>query len=261
MKQKIALITGSTAGIGYAIAEKLAKGGFSVVINGRSQERVDLAIDSLIKKDISRKSLIGIAADLTTLDGIKKVLQMCPVVQVLVNNFGIFEPKEFVDITDEDWEQVWNANVMSGVRLSRHYFPKMIAENAGRVIFISSESGVQVPAEIIHYGVSKTAQIAFARGLAEIAAGSGVTVNSVIVGPTKSEGMGIFLKQLGEKYQSSEEEIEKNFFKTARATSILKRFIDPNEIAAFVAFLASEASSAITGAALRADGGVVKSIL
>lgn len=261
MTKRLALVTGSTAGIGFAIAENLIQKNFQVIINGRSQERVQSAIDQLVKNGANKSSLHGIAADLMTTDGIAKVLTAFPDVDVLVNNFGIFEPKEFTDITDADWDKMWTGNFMSGARLSRHYFPRMLKKNYGRVIFISSESGLQIPVEMIHYGVSKTAQIALARGMAEAAVGSAVTVNSVLVGPTKSEGVGIFLKQLAEKDNTTEQEIEKNFFKTARATSLLQRFIRPTEVGAFVGFLSSEDASAITGSALRVDGGVVKSII
>ncbi|MDG0815877.1 SDR family NAD(P)-dependent oxidoreductase [Bdellovibrio svalbardensis] len=258
---KLALVTGSTAGIGFAIAEKLVHQNFDVIINGRSEERVNKAINQLLEKGASKKSLHGVAADLTTVEGIAKVQELFPEVDVLINNFGIFEPKEFANITDADWEKMWNGNFMSGARLSRHYFPRMLKKNYGRVIFISSESALQIPAEMIHYGVSKTAQISLARGMAEVAGESNVTVNSVLVGPTKSEGVGTFLKQLAEKDHLTESDVEKNFFKTARPTSLIKRFIRPEEIGAFVAFLASEESSAITGSALRADGGLVKSII
>lgn len=260
-KNKLALVTGSTAGIGFAIAEKLAHKNFDVIINGRSEERVNSAINQLIASGASKNTLHGVAADLTTVEGISKIQELFPEVDVLINNFGIFEPKDFADITDADWEKMWNGNFMSGARLSRHYFPRMLKKNYGRVIFISSESALQIPAEMIHYGVSKTAQISLARGMAEVAAETNVTVNSVLVGPTKSEGVGTFLKQLAEKDHVSEAQVEKDFFKTARPTSLIKRFIRPEEIGAFVGFLASEESSAITGSALRADGGLVKSII
>jgi NAD(P)-dependent dehydrogenase (short-subunit alcohol dehydrogenase family) len=179
----------------------------------------------------------------------------------LINNYGAFQPKDFGDITDDDWNQMWNANVMSGVRLSRFYFPQMLKSGYGRVIFISSESALQIPSDVIHYGASKTAQLAVARGMAELATATNVTVNSVLVGPTKSEGMGNILSQFAAKSNSTEEEIEAWFFQNVRPTSLLKRFITPQEIGAFVAFLASEESSAITGAALRVDGGVIKSVI
>lgn len=260
-KNKLALVTGSTAGIGFAIAEKLIAKNYEVIINGRTEARVTNAIDQLIEKGAKKSFLHGVAADLTMTGGISKVTELFPEVDILVNNFGIFEPKEFVDITDADWEKMWNGNFMSGARLSRHYFPRMLQQNYGRVLFISSESALQIPVEMIHYGVSKTAQIALARGMAEAAVGTNVTVNSVLVGPTKSEGVGTFLKQLAVKDHVSEEDVEKGFFKTARPTSLLQRFIKPEEVGAFVSFLSSEEASAVTGAALRVDGGVVKSIV
>jgi Dehydrogenases with different specificities (related to short-chain alcohol dehydrogenases) len=260
-KNKLALVTGSTAGIGFAIAEKIASKNYSVIINGRTNERVNQAIELLVGKGISKDLLHGVAADLTTTEGVAKVIEQFPEVDVLVNNFGIFEPKEFADITDADWEKMWNGNFMSGARLSRHYFPRMIKQNYGRVVFISSESAMQIPVEMIHYGVSKTAQVALARGMAEAAASTNVTVNSVLVGPTKSEGVGTFLKQLADKDKVTEADVEKGFFKTARPTSLIQRFIKPEEVGSFVAFLSSEEASAITGSALRVDGGCVKSII
>ncbi|KYG68696.1 oxidoreductase [Bdellovibrio bacteriovorus] len=260
-KKRLALITGSTAGIGFAIAEKMLQQGFDVIINGRSEARVNHAINQLIENGATKNALQGVAADLTTIEGINTVTDLFADVDVLVNNFGIFEPKDFVDITDEDWNKMWNANFLSGARLSRHYFPRMLKKNYGRIIFISSESALQIPLEMIHYGVSKTAQLSLARGLAEAAAQTNVTVNSVLVGPTKSEGVGTFLKQLAEKAQMSEEEIEKDFFKNARPTSLLKRFIRPEEIGSFVSYLSSEEASAITGSALRVDGGLLKTIV
>lgn len=261
MKSRTALVTGSTAGIGFAIAQKLASQNVKVIINGRTQERVDQAIYRIYEAGVPRECLHGVAADLTTTEGVAAITERFSDVDILINNFGIFEPKDFTDITDADWNKMWTGNFLSGARLSRHYFPRMLQKKYGRVVFISSESALQIPTEMIHYGVSKTAQISLARGMAELATGTNVTVNSVLVGPTKSEGVGTFLKQVAEKEKSSDEHVEKEFFKTARPTSILKRFIKPEEIAAFVAFLASEDASAITGSALRADGGLVKSII
>lgn len=260
-KNKLALITGSTAGIGYAIAEKIAQKGNDVIINGRTEERVNTAINNLIKAGINKANLHGVAADLTTTEGISKVTELFPTIDILVNNFGIFEPKDFPDITDADWDKMWNGNFMSGARLSRHYFPKMIQNNYGRVIFISSESALQIPVEMIHYGVSKAAQVALARGMAEAAVRTNVTVNSVLVGPTKSEGVGTFLKQLAEKDHLTEKQVEEGFFKTARPTSLIQRFIRPDEIGSAVSFLTSEEGSAITGSAMRVDGGLLKTMV
>jgi NAD(P)-dependent dehydrogenase (short-subunit alcohol dehydrogenase family) len=257
----MALITGSTAGIGFAIAEKLVHMDLDVVINGRTQERVDRAIKSLIDRGAGPQQVSGVAADMSTAAGADKIRDAVPDVDVLVNNFGVYAPKEFAETSDQDWARMWDSNVMSGVRLSRHYFPRMLKRDYGRVVFISSESALQIPADVIHYGVSKMAQLAVARGMAELAANTNVTVNSVLVGPTRSEGMGNILKQLAQKEQTTEALLERWFFEVARPTSLLKRLIRPEEIGAFVAFLCSEESSAVTGAALRADGGVLKSVV
>jgi NAD(P)-dependent dehydrogenase (short-subunit alcohol dehydrogenase family) len=259
-QNRLALVTGSTAGIGFAIAEKLVRQGVDVIVNGRTRARVDEAIERLVASGASGR-LHGVAADVATVSGVDAICAAFPKVDILVNNFGIFGPKDFPDITDDDWNGMWNANVMSGVRLSRHYFPLMLNQKYGRVIFISSESALQIPADVIHYGVSKTAQLALARGLAELAVGVDVTVNAVLVGPTRSEGMGAILKQMAEAGHSTEADVERYFFDEVRPTSLLKRFLRPEEIGAFVAFLASEAASGVTGAALRADGGVVKSVI
>lgn len=258
---RLALVTGSTAGIGFAIAKKLAQKNFHVIINGRTEERVNKAIQLLTEHDLPRSRFHGVAADLSTVEGAQRIQELHPNVEVLVNNFGIFEPKKFEDITDADWNLMWNSNFLSGARLSRHYFPGMLKRNHGRILFISSESALQIPVEMIHYGVSKTAQVALARGMAEAAIGTGVTVNSVLVGPTKSEGVETFIKQLGAAQKQTEAQVEKDFFKSARPTSLLQRFIQPDEVGSFVAFLASDEASAITGSALRVDGGVVKSIV
>jgi NAD(P)-dependent dehydrogenase (short-subunit alcohol dehydrogenase family) len=255
-----ALVTGSTAGIGFAIAEKLVSQGVDVIVNGRTQARVDRAIEHLSASAPGCR-VHGVAADVSAVSGVDKIRDAFPSVDILVNNFGIFGPKDFAEITDDEWNGMWNANVMSGVRLSRHYFPRMLARGYGRVIFISSESAQQIPADVIHYGVSKAAQLAVARGMAELAVGTNVTVNSVLVGPTRSEGMGAILQQMAESQQSTQAEVERFFFENVRPTSLLKRFLRPEEIGAFAAFLASEAASGVTGAALRVDGGVVKSVI
>jgi NAD(P)-dependent dehydrogenase (short-subunit alcohol dehydrogenase family) len=260
-KKRLALVTGSTAGIGFAIAEKLVAQDFEVIVNGRTAERVDRAISQLTAAGARAERLHGAVADVSTVAGANAIVASFPEVDVLVNNYGTFEPKPFAELSDEDWGAMWNANVMSGVRLSRHYFSKMLAASYGRVIFISSESALQIPADVIHYGVSKTAQLALARGMAELAVRTNVTVNSVLVGPTRSEGMGRILEQMAEQRGSTQAEIEKWFFEVVRPSSILKRFLRPDEIGSFVAFLAGEEASGITGAALRADGGVVQSVI
>jgi NAD(P)-dependent dehydrogenase (short-subunit alcohol dehydrogenase family) len=257
---KIALITGSTAGIGFASARSLAKEGAHVYLNGRTQARVDSAIRA-IRSEIAGAEVDGIEADFADASGAETVIKKLPVVDVLVNNVGIFEPKPFAEISDSDWYRFFEINVMSGVRLSRHYLPEMLKRNWGRILFISSESAVQIPAEMVHYGMTKTAQVAIARGIAETATGSGVTVNSILAGPTESEGVGSFVKAMAKQQNKSNEDVEKEFFATARPSSLLKRFATVDEVAALVTYLAGELSSATTGAALRVDGGVVRAIL
>lgn len=254
---KVALVTGSTAGIGYAIAKSLAGEGAQVYINGRDQNKVDAVAHKLIN-ETGNKSIKGIAADFSDKQQIQNLLTQLPEVDILVNNVGIFEPKEFSAITDEDWFKFYEVNVLSGVRLSRGYFDKMIAKNWGRIIFISSESALQIPAEMIHYGMTKTAQIAIARGLAEMTKGTAVTVNSVLPGPTFSEGVGDFITALAKDQGLTDAEMEKEFFASMRGTSLIKRFITPDEIASLVTYVASPVSAATNGATLRADGGVIK---
>ena len=253
-----AIVSGSTAGIGYAIAEELARNGAAVVVSGRTQARVDAAVATL-SKAVPGASLRGVAADLSTAEGAAALIAQVPQVDILINNVGIFEPRAFAEIADADWQRLFDANVMSGVRLSRHYLPGMLERNKGRIVFISSESALQIPAEMIHYGMTKSAQIAIASGMAQLTRGSAVTVNSVLVGPTRSEGVGTFVEQLAEQEGISAADFEKKFFETIRPTSLLRRFIEPVEIARFVAFVASPAASAINGSALRAEGGLVLS--
>lgn len=259
LKGKTAVVTGSTAGIGLAIATALAEEGAKVVINGRTEARVSAALAKIRHKDHTA-DLLGVAADLGSAAGVETFVKQVPHADILINNLGIFEPKPFAEIPDSDWLRFFEVNVMSGVRLSRHYLPGMLKHNWGRIIFISSESAFQVPAEMVHYGMTKTAQVAVARGLAESVAGTGVTVNSVLPGPTASEGAVSFLDNLAKKQGLSAAEMEKEFFKSARPTSLLKRFETPQEIASVVAFVASAQSAAISGAAVRAEGGVIRSI-
>ena len=251
---KRALVTGSTAGIGAAIAAALASEGAKVIVNGRSAAAVEKAVATL--KAESGGDLVGFAGDLGTAQPIEDLVRRYPEVDILVNNMGIFEPKPFEDIPDADWMRFFEVNVLSGVRLSRAYLPAMKRSNWGRILFISSESGIQIPAEMIHYGVTKAAQIAVARGLAETVAGTGVTVNSVLPGPTRSRGVNDFVVALG---GADFEAFQTEFFQKIRPTSLLKRFETPEEIASFVTYVASPLASGITGAALRVDGGVVKS--
>ncbi|MFD0764923.1 SDR family NAD(P)-dependent oxidoreductase [Mucilaginibacter lutimaris] len=258
LKNKIALVTGSTAGIGYAIAKSLAAEGATVYINGRDQAKVDDVAEKL-KAETGNQNIKGIAADFSDKQQIENLISQLPEVDILVNNVGIFEPKEFKNITDEDWLRFFEVNVLSGVRLSRAYFDKMLAKNWGRIIFISSESGLQIPEEMIHYGTTKTAQIAVARGLAELTKHTNVTVNTVLPGPTMSEGVGDFVKALANDQGKTSDEIETEFFTHMRGTSLIKRFIEPAEIASMVTYIASPLSAATNGATLRADGGVIKS--
>ena len=254
---KLALVSGSTAGIGHAIAAALAAEGARVIVNGRTQASVDAAVESL--RPGPGGEVIGFAGDLSSAAVAKALVARHPGIEVLVNNLGIFEPKPFEDIPDEDWTRFFEVNVLSGVRLARLCLPAMKRADWGRIIFISSESAVQIPAEMVHYGMTKTAQLAVARGIAESVAGTGITVNSVLPGPTKSRGVGDFVGALAKADGKSSEEYEKDFFQTARPTSLIKRFEAPEEIASMVAYLASPLSSGTTGAALRVDGGCTKS--
>jgi len=256
---KRALITGSTAGIGFAAAEALAREGAHVILNGRTQARVDSALAQL-RKAVPNAKAEGVAADVSNAAGCAKLIETHADVDVLVNNMGIFEPKAFEDIPDADWMRFFEANVMSGVRLSRHYVGGMRARNWGRIVFVSSESGLQIPVEMIHYGMTKTAQLAVARGLAESLAGTNVTVNSVLPGPTASEGVGGFVAQLAASSGKSAAEVERDFFKTGRPSSLIQRFTQTSEVAAMIAYICSTQASATTGAALRVDGGVVRAI-
>lgn len=259
LKGKTSLVTGSTAGIGFAIAQILAREGATVAINGRSESRVNQAIDR-IKANNPGAKLIAAPADLSKSKEIAALFHQIPTVDILVNNAGIYDVKPFVDISDEEWLSMFDINVMSGIRLSRHYLHSMLEKDWGRIIFISSESGLQIPKEMVHYGMTKTAQLAVSRGIAEITAGTNVTVNSVLPGPTSSEGVRQFVKNLGKEQNKSSEQIEKEFFETMRPSSLIKRFTSSEEIANMVSFLCSPLSSATNGASIRVDGGVVRSI-
>lgn len=260
LSDRIALVSGSTAGIGLAIATTLAQEGATVIVNGRTEDRVNNALKS-IQQSVPNAKLQGITADLGTQAGAELLFQQVPEVNILVNNLGIYGAKPFEDISDEEWINFIEINVMSGVRLSRHYLPLMLKKDWGRIIFISSESGLNIPVEMIHYGVTKTAQIALARGLAETTAGSQVTVNSVLPGPTRSEGVETFIEGLAKEQNISAEQVEKEFFTKTRPSSLIQRFATTSEVAALVAFVASPLASAINGAALRVEGGLVRSIV
>jgi NAD(P)-dependent dehydrogenase (short-subunit alcohol dehydrogenase family) len=259
LRGKTAVVSGSTAGIGFAIAAALAAEGAKVIVNGRTEARVAAAIKG-IRQRVQNADVRGIPADLGTSRGVETFIQQAPEADILVNNLGIFEVKSFLDIPDSDWLRFFEVNVLSGVRLSRHYLPGMLKKNWGRIIFISSESAQHIPAEMIHYGMTKTAQVAIARGIAESVAGTGVTANSVLAGPTASEGASEFVESMAKQQGVTKAEIEKQFFASARPTSLLKRFETPEEVAAVVAFIAGTPAISINGSAVRAEGGVVRSI-
>jgi NAD(P)-dependent dehydrogenase (short-subunit alcohol dehydrogenase family) len=260
LTNKTALVTGSTAGIGFAIATGLAAAGAKVVLNGRKDATVGPAVQKL-KVAEPKAAVDGIAADVSTADGCAALVRALPSVDILINNAGIFEPKDFFEISDGDWSRFFEVNVLSGVRLSRAYMPAMLKRDWGRIVFISSESGIHIPKEMIHYGVSKTSQLAVARGLAELTVGSGVTVNSVLPGPTRSDGVEGFLQSMAKQAGVSADEMAKGFVKEHRPTSLLQRFATVEEVANMVVYAASKEASATNGAALRVDGGVVRTVI
>ena len=260
LRGKRAVVTGSTAGIGLAIAQGLAAEGAMVMVNGRTAARVDAAVRS-IHQAVPGAHIGGVAADLGTAAGCEALTDELPDVEILVNNVGIFELKPFEEIPDADWLRFFEVNVMSGVRLARHYLPEMRVRNWGRILFISSESALQIPTEMIHYGMTKTAQLAIARGLAETVAGTGITVNSVLPGPTRSEGVGEFVERMAESRGVDWKTMEREFFATARPSSLLRRFATTDEVACMIVDLCSPLASATTGAASRVDGGVVRAIV
>ena len=255
LSDKVALVSGSTQGIGLAIATGLARERAKVIVNGRSTESVAEAL-AKIRQVVPDAKLQSFDGDLSTAAGVDQLVKEFPAVDILINNLGIFEPKPFEQIPDEDWFRFFEVNVLSGVRLSRAYLPKMKAENWGRIVFISSESAIQIPAEMIHYGMTKTSQLAVSRGLAETCAGTGVTVNAVLPGPTRSDGVEAFVKHLsgGKPFA----EFEKDFFEKVRPSSLIQRFATPEEVANLVVYISSPQASATNGAALRVDGGVVR---
>src|SRR5690349_4317854 len=254
---KTALVTGSTAGIGHAIAKGLAASGANVVINGRGQDKVDAAVRKL---EGAGGKVRGIAADVSTAAGCKALVAALPDVDILINNAGIFEPKNFFDIPDEDWSRFFDVNVMSGIRLSRAYMPGMLKRNWGRIVFIASESALMIPKEMIHYGMTKTAQLAVSRGLAELTRGTAVTVNSVMPGPTMSEGVETFVADLARQNGQSEQDAAAQFIKQHRPGSLIQRFASVEEIANMVIYVSSKEASATNGAALRAEGGLIQTI-
>lgn len=259
LSAKTALVTGSTSGIGYAIANGLAVAGATVVVNGRTQGRVDAAV-AAISKAVPGAQVRGAAADVSTAAGCKTLTTALPDVDILINNAGIYEPKGFFETPDEDWSRFFEVNVMSGVRLARGYMPGMLKRNWGRIVFISSESALNIPKEMIHYGMTKAAQLAVTRGLAEMTRGTAVTVNSVLPGPTMSEGVETRMNDLAKQNGQSVEEAASRFIKKLRPTSLLQRFASVEEVANMVVYVSSKEASATNGAALRAEGGIVQTI-
>lgn len=260
LRDQMAFVSGSTSGIGFAIAKRLLIEGAQVIINGRTQQSIDEAVNQLTNSTKDTK-VSGIFADFSKVDEVNKLLEQLPEVDILINNVGIFEPKAFTDIPDADWFRFFEINVLSGIRLARHYFPKMLKKDWGRIIFISSESAVFIPDEMIHYGMTKAAQLAVSRGMAELTKGTNVTVNSILPGPTKSKGVGQFIEDLSKANNQSIEEVEKDFFKNMRPTSLLQRFASIEEIANTVVYYSSPLASATNGAAIRVEGGLIRSIL
>ncbi|HLY87476.1 MAG TPA: SDR family oxidoreductase [Acetobacteraceae bacterium] len=256
LKGKTALVTGSTAGIGLAIAERLAAEGVEVTIAGRNQAKLDEAAARIAKLG----KVNAVLADPATAEGAATLIAATPEVDILVNNLGIYEAKAFTDISDADWHHFFEVNVVSGARLARHYFPKMLEKNWGRVIFISSESSLMIPGEMIHYGMTKTAQLSISRGLAAQTTGTGVTVNSVLPGPTRSEGIVDFMRSTVSRGDAPQDEVERLFFEELRPQSLIRRLIEAEEIGNMVAFLSSPLAAATNGAAIRAEGGILPTI-
>lgn len=255
---KRALVTGSTLGIGFATAMALAREGAFVILNGHSQPHMDDAIKKIRDTDPT-VDIKGVTADLSGADGVSKLINEVSRLDILVNNMGIYSPKPFEDISDEEWFQIFETNVMSGVRLTRHYLPGMKERNWGRIIFISSESGMSIPPDLIHYGMTKAAYLTISRGLAEDMSGTGVTVNTVLPGPTHTEGISEYIRKLADEKHISRDRLEKEFFQIARPHSSIKRFLEPEEVASLILYICSPLSSATNGASLRVDGGLVGS--
>lgn len=260
LKSKTAFISGSTQGIGFAIAKQLLREGTNVIINGRNKEKVAAAVERL-KQEFPEATVSGTAANFEDVNEVNNLIAQLPEIDILINNVGVFELKQFADITDQDWTKFFEVNVMSGVRLSRTLLPKMIEKKQGRIIFISSESAVKVPENMIHYAMTKTAMISIARGLAELTRGTAITVNTILGGPTYSDGVAAFVEQIAASANTEVEEVKNNLSKTMNPASLLQRFIEPSELANLVAYLSSPLSAATNGAALRADGGLLQTIL
>jgi NAD(P)-dependent dehydrogenase (short-subunit alcohol dehydrogenase family) len=260
LNEKLALVTGSTVGIGFAIAEGLAREHATVIVNGRSEDRAAKAVENIRQKIPSAK-VEAFVGDLSTVEVFEALKSRYADLDILINNLGIFNPQPFEEISDDEWRRFFEINVLSGVRLSRYYLPRMKKRDWGRIVFVSSESAIQIPLEMVHYGFTKTAQLAISRGLAESTVGTGVTVNSVLPGPTASEGVTDFVAKLASQASQTPSEFEKFFFEKVRPSSLLKRFERPEEVASMVVYLCSPLASATNGAALRVDGGVLRSIV
>lgn len=259
LKNKRVFISGSTAGIGYAIAKEFANEGAIVYLNGRNGSKVTDAL-SQIKREVTGAQAFGIVADLATLEGYEILTQELPQVDILINNLGLYKPVPFFESQDKDWLELFMINVMSGVRLARFYMPHMLTKNWGRIVFISSESALQIPTEMIHYGMSKTAQLSIANGLAQLTKGTGVTVNSVLPGPTYSDGVERFIGELAQQRNRTPKDVEQQYFNETRPLSLLQRFISPEEVAATVLYVSSQQAAATNGAAIRVDGGILKGL-
>ena len=260
LKLKTAFVSGSTQGIGFAIARLLLQEEAAVIINGRTQAKVDAAVHAL-KTEMPGAMVTGVAADCSRAEEVEALISQLPAIDILVNNVGIFELKPFVAIEDSDWNRIFEVNVMSGVRLSKALLPKMLERNWGRVVFISSESAINIPEQMIHYGMTKTAMLSISRGLSQLTKGTGVTVNSILGGPTYSEGVAAAVAQLAEARNVSMAQVKQDLMQAVNPSSLLQRFIDPAEIANLVVYLSSPLSVATNGATLRADGGVLNTII
>ena len=260
IQNQTALVTASTAGIGLAVATALAREGAQVVVNSRTQQRVDDAIAGIVSA-VPDARVRGVAADVATAEGAQALIAAVPEADILVNNAGLFIPKAFEDLTDQDWAFFFEINVMTGVRLARHYLPGMIARNRGRIVFVSSEAALEIPVEAIPYGATKAAVLALARGLAEKTRGTGVTVNSVLPGPTSSEAFGGAMAGIAAGRGIPVEQLEKEFFAQVRPSSLISRFATTGEVANMIVYLSSAAASATNGAAIRVEGGILKSIV
>ncbi|MGC1632872.1 MAG: SDR family oxidoreductase [Gelidibacter sp.] len=259
LNHKRVFISGSTSGIGFATAENLLREGAEVIINGRSEKSIDDALTRL-RNAVPKAKVSGLAADFSDVNSVNQLIEQLGTIDILINNVGIYEPSDFVEIKDEDWYRFFDVNVMSGIRLSRAVFPKMLERNWGRIIFITSESASNIPDEMIHYGTTKAAIHAVSRGLAELTKNTDVTVNTIMPGPTASEGVEAFFNKLATEQNTDYDSVEKDFFKNMRPSSLLQRFAKPEEVANLITYVSSPLSSATNGAALRVDGGVVKTI-